>query len=268
MKLALSNLALKADVSQDYLRTLRSRGISGIEVAPTRIAPWEELTNDVVDRYRATLAEADLVVPSLQALLFGINDAQLLGDEAAFDIMATHLKKVARIGTRLGANVGVFGSPRNRDRGNLEVQAAWELGRERFGKLARLVADEGFSLGIEPVPEFYGGNFVDTSDAVIQMVDEVGHEGLCVHFDTGCISLGGGSISDAIQTAGDRLAHFHIAEPKLASLRNPSIDHADAAKALKAINYDHWIAIEMLEPAGTASDDVLFSVDYAVKTYA
>lgn len=268
MNLALSNLAFKADVSADYLGVLKAHGVSGIEVAPTRIAPWDELTDDAIDAYHDRLADAGLVIPSLQALLFGVNDAHLLKDEAAFQIMAEHLRKVARIGARLGAKVGVFGSPRNRNKVDMDAEAAWALGRERFGKLARIVAEEGFSIGLEPVPAFYGGDFADTAETVIQMVDEVNHEGLCVHLDTGCVTLGGGDIAAAVTAAGDRMGHFHIAEPKLASLRGSAIDHAGAAAALKAVGYDGWIAIEMLEPANPDDNDVLYSVDYARKIYS
>ena len=267
MRLALSNLALKGDPPVDYLRRLASMGVAGIEVAPTRVAAWQDLDDEVLNAYRDKVESAGLVVSSLQALLYGINDAHLLRDEAAFEMMRAHLQRVARAGARLGAGVGVFGSPRNRQKGEMDADEAWALGRARFRALAETVADEGFSLGLEPVPAFYGGDFVETAEAVIEMVRQVDHPGLRIHLDTGCVTLGGGDIGAAIDAAGSELGHFHIAEPKLAGLRHSVIDHAAAAAGLARQKYDKWVAIEMLEPADGSDEDVFYSVEFAIATY-
>ena len=267
MRLAVSTLAIPINVTTADLKRLRGLGVEGLEVAPTRHMPWDDWSPSRLADYRMTLADADLLVSSLQAILFGTEGLHLLGGEAAFEAMLVHVRRVAEIGRALGARIGVFGSPRNRLRGELPAEAAWELGRDRFTRLARAVAEFGFSLGLEPVPAAYGGDFLTVADDVIRMVAEVGHPGLRVHLDTACVLLGGGAIDVAVMAAGNLLGHFHIAEPQLGPFHTPACPHATAAAALRAIAYDGWVAVEMLEQQDSPLEEVHTAASLAVTCY-
>lgn len=267
MRLAISNLAIPADTSITALAGLRALGVEGLEVAPTRLATWERLTPGMLSDYRLRLADAGLVVSSLQALLFGTQGLQLLGTRLAFEKMLEHLRRVAAIGGLLGAHIGVFGSPRNRLRGDMPTEAAWELGRERLGRIARAMADSGFALGLEQVPVAYGADFLVVAEELIRMVDEVGDPGLRVHLDSACVMLGGGAIAEAVTAAGRLLGHFHIAEPQLGPFSMPVCSHAAAAAALRAVAYTGWVAIEMLEQKEAPLDEVRLAAQFAIRTY-
>ena len=267
MRLAVSTLAIPINVTTADLKRLRGLGVEGLEVAPTRHMPWDDWSPSRLADYRMRLADADLLVSSLQAILFGTEGLHLLGGEAAFEAMLVHVRRVAEIGRALGARIGVFGSPRNRLRGELPAEAAWELGRDRFTRLARAVAEFGFSLGLEPVPAAYGGDFLTVADDVIRMVAEVGHPGLRVHLDTACVLLGGGAIDVAVMAAGNLLGHFHIAEPQLGPFHTPACPHATAAAALRAIAYDGWVAVEMLEQQDSPLEEVHTAASFAVTCY-
>ncbi len=246
-RLAISNLALPTTIVPALLKDLQTVGVQGIEVAPTRLGSWAELTDERLDGYRRLLVDHGLLVSSLASLCFDTADLHLLGNQSSFERLRGHLQRVAAIGSRLGAELGVFGSPRNRLRGEMSTTAAAELGKERLRNLAETVAAEGFCLGLEPVPAAYGGDFLPSAAEVIAMVNAVDHPGLRVHLDTGCALLGGDNIADAVMAAGDFLAHFHVAEPKLGSFYAPLAEHAGAAGALQKIGYQGWLAIEMLE---------------------
>lgn len=264
MRLSVSNLAIPADTP---LAPLAALGVQGLEVAPTRLAPWDAITPTMLDEYRARLDDAGLQASSLQALLFGTEGLHLLRSEAEFEAMLSHLRRVAEIGSRLGARVGVFGSPRNRQRGEMAQDAAWDLGRTRLARLAAAVAEQGFALGLEPVPPVYAGDYLTRADEVIRMASEIDHPGLVVHLDTGCVMLGGDSIAEAVAKAGPRLGHFHIAEPKLGPFDTPQCEHEAAAAALRAAGYQGWVAIEMLEQPAPAVRAVEVAVGFARRVY-
>lgn len=222
-------------------------GVSGVEVAPTRLAAWDALPASLLTGYRARVESAGLVVSSLQAVLFGRPELQLLGEGAAFDGMIEHMRRVADIGATLGARVLVFGSPRNRLRADMEPEIAWARACERFRLLGEVTSAAGIAIGIEPVPAVYGGDFLTSWSDVLRMVRDVGHSGVRVHLDTGCVALGGGSIETAITESQQLLAHFHAAQPQLGDFQDPLPNHETAAAALRAIGYDRWISIEMRE---------------------
>jgi len=266
-RFALSNLAWPMD-DEGALETLAEAGLNGVEVALTRIAPWEALDRQALVTYRNQLESHGLAAPSLQALLFGVEGVSLLGDEDAFERMVVHLSRVARCGEQLGAKIAVFGSPRQRSRGALSHEDAFELGASRFLRLAQTMNEAGMALGMEPVPKHYGGDFLTTADAVLAMVQAVNHPGLRQHLDTGCVLLGGGDIRQAIRDGADALGHFHIAEPDLVGFDAPQADHAGAAQALAEINYQGWLSIEMLQAKDGATAAALSALDFAQRTYA
>jgi len=267
MKLALSNLALPQTTSDEELASFLELGLTGLEVAPTRIAPWDHLSKDVLSAFKSRLSAIGLEIPSLQAIFYGREGAALLEDRRSFEIMHDQVHRVAEIALTLGASVAVFGAPKQRLRGLLSKDEAFALGTERLAILAETAMDTGgLVLGLEPVPEYYGGDFLPHWKDVLDMVDAVDHPGLRVHLDTGCVLLGGDNIGDATASCSRRLAHFQIAEPDLGGFSNPRADHTSAATSLSAICYDGWTSIEMFQQPKPL-EAVRVALNYATALY-
>lgn len=251
MRLAVSNLALPGSAGPAEWRALAAAGVRGIEVAPTRLAPWEELTPARLAAFREELAGAGLAIPAIQAIFYGVEGLSLLGPAPAFAALRGQLARAAGIGAAMGAGVAVFGAPRQRARGGLGAEQAFSLGAERFRLLAETAFAEGVRIGLEPVPAAYGNDFLASWQEVLAMVRAVDHPGLAVHLDTACVMLGGGDIAEAVRQSAPWLAHVHAAEPQLGPFEAPVAPHAEALAALRAADYGGWVAIEMLE-AGEA----------------
>lgn len=267
MRLAVSNLAFGPDLRAEAYERLAAIGVDGVEVALTRVAPWEALTADACRAEAAALAAAGLQASSLQAIYFGKPEVQLLGDEPSFDALLEHTRKVAEFGEALGARVAVFGAPKNRSPGDRSMAEALALGEERFRRLGEAVRSHGLTIGIEPVPAHYGGDFLPTAEEVTAMVRRVDHPNIRLHLDTGCVMLGGGDIAEAVRAGADVLAHMHAAEPDLADFTSPVSPHAEAAGALRDAAYDGWVVIEMRQPADNPMERIETAVRYARATY-
>jgi len=247
-KLGVSNLAWPARAETAALTMLAERGAQGVEVAPTRIAPWDEITPQRLADFRHGCTQAGLVVSSLQAIFYGRPDASLLGDEAGFSAMGEQVRRIAGIAHALGAGVAVFGAPNNRLRGALAPEEAMRRGAERLRRLGDLAAAGGVVLGMEPVPPVYGADFLN--------------------HDTACVSLAGDDVSVAIRAAAPLLAHYHVAEPQLGPFTRPVCDHALAGATLDAVGYAGWVVIEMREVEGPDRlDAIATALDYARAHY-
>ena len=261
MKLAVSNLAWPNANNHAAFRLMADLGVQGVEVAPTRIAPWEALHPATLATYRAELASYGLTTSSLQAIFFGRPEVQLLADPTAFAAMAEHLDRVATIGAELGASVMVFGAPGQRRRGTLDPATTTALATERMALLGAIAYRAGMIIGVEPVPAAYNGDFLCTWQEVLALVTAIDQPGVRVHLDTSCVTLGGGSIAEAIAACHPVMAHMHAAEPNLAAFAPPVAPHAEAAAALATCHYDRWLAIEMREQPG----EPLAAVEQAVR---
>lgn len=266
--IALTNLAFPAGEEEGLLPGLVDLGLRGLEVAPTRIAPWAELTPDRLAAYRARLVDMGLAIPSIQSIFFGVDGAALLGERASFERMRDHLRPAARIADALGAHVAVFGSPGQRKLNGLGEEEAFALGAERLRECAEVCAEEGgMIIGLEPVPPAYGCEFLNSWQSSLAMVKVVDHPCLRLHLDTGCVLLGEAKIEEAVAEGIDWTAHFQIAEPQLAGFADPVARQAEAAAALRAAGYAGWMSIEMKELPDWRAECAR-AVRFAAETYA
>lgn len=268
MKIALTNLALPANVPWEAWQMLATEGLNGVEVALTRLASWTEINEDIVISYKQRLEAYGLQVPSLQAILYGVAEAQLLQDTGRFDILEHHLRRVSKFGRLLGAKVAVFGAPKQRIKGTLAAEMAFDIGATRLKRLADVMFNEnGITIALEAAPREYGGDFLTTVADVSAMVAEVAHPGLRINLDTGCAHLESEDFAGAVRSNGELIAHVQIAEPKLANFENPVIDHIGAAKALNQQGYQGWVSIEMIEAGQTPLADARQALSFVRRHY-
>jgi sugar phosphate isomerase/epimerase len=265
LKLALSNLAWP-DHSLDVLRYVSDLGVQGIEVAPTRLAPWGSLTLSIVSQYRIDLENVGLCIPSFQAILFGKSELQLLGSELSFSSLCRHIDFISRLARVAGASILVFGAPKNRLLLDNSLPAANDLAVFRLKILADIAFQNNVSIGLEAVPKKYGCEFITSYIESLDIVHKVAHPGLVFHLDSGCTYLNNDDLGSAICNAGDAIRHFHVSEPHLCNLNKPSFYHSVASNALRHANYSHWICIEMVSDS-TSFFDLKTAINFVKLNY-
>lgn len=246
MKLSVSNIAWSPEDDLEAFALLQRLGVEWIELAPSRIAAWDSLTSAEARTYRAMLKDHGLQVSSLQAIYFGTSGMALLKSEEEFISLRDHTVKVAELADALGCRPGVWGAPGLKLRDNMPINAANDLAEKRLRQIGQAMAHTEFVLALEPVPPYYGADYLISVEDILDMVTRVGHSNIGLHLDVACVELGGGDIEKNIEEAGaERIHHFHIAEKDLGDFTNPKRNHAKAAKALHNIGYNGALAIEM-----------------------
>ncbi len=270
MRLAFSNLAWPADLDAAVLPELPGWGFGSVEVAPTRL--WADpLAQDAdeVAAARAAVEARGLRVVALQSLLFGRPQFQLFGDAEARRGLADHLSGMAGLAAGLGATRLVFGSPGNRRRGELPVARADEIAAEVFAGLGARAADLGVCFCIEANPTDYGCDWLTDAVASTAFVRAVDSPGVRLHLDTACMALAGDDAVERVRAGADVLAHVHASAPRLGPVGpDGPVDHAAVAAALRAVDYEGHVSVEMLPPG---EDDLTGAVwrtaEFVRKTY-
>jgi len=246
MKLTISNIAWRSQDDADIYALLRTFGIDAIEIAPTRIvSDWNAATVEAARAFGDQLKNEGLACTSVQSLLFGLPDLNLFGPEKVRHDLSRQLDRVANFGAALGARTYVFGSPKNRDRGELSDREAFAIAADFFARVGDVYARHGLCLCLEPNPSEYGRNFVTDSNSGAALVRAVGSPGFRLHLDAACMLLAGENGARAIENCADILAHFHISEPFLKDFAQPVVDHASLAAALRGIGWARPVAVEM-----------------------
>ena len=262
-RLAVSNIAWDAAEDDAVAAVLRQAGVGGVEIAPTK---WRERPLDAaaadVAAYRRAWEDRGLRVVSLQSLFFGMPNLQLFGDDASRVAMSDYLRRTIDLGAALGASVLVFGSPRNRVRGELPLDNAVKLAVEFLRQMAEHAHACGATICVEANPVDYGCDFINTTAEAVDLCRAIDHPGVLVNGDLGGMTMSGEDPGRSVENANHLLGHFHASEPNLAEL-GAGADHTRAAKSLVSIEYSGWVSIEM-RAAGI--DDDVASVQRAVRS--
>jgi D-psicose/D-tagatose/L-ribulose 3-epimerase len=271
MRLAISNIAWPAGADDAVAPLLQAHGVEGVELALTKIWPEPlDASEAEVRAYRQRWEKQGVRIAALQALLFGKPHLTLFDTETARQQTLEYLAGIIERAGWLGANALVFGSPKNRRRGERSASEAWAIAVSFFRAMGRSARRHGVSFCIEPNPPAYGCDFVTTIAEGVELVDAVAEEGFALHLDTGGMALSGDAPAASIAAAAARCRHFHISEPFLAEVGGGTTPHGECAAALRARDYSGWVSIEMSEAkepdAWRAA--VERALDFARATYA
>jgi D-psicose/D-tagatose/L-ribulose 3-epimerase len=268
MKISVSNIAIPSDSAYDFYEKIALCGANGIEIAPSKILPWDELSITACRNETKILKDLGLEVSSLQAIFFNKSSCLLLGDEKSFDAFCKHISFLGEISSALEAKVAVFGAPSTRKRENLSNSEANNIACERLSIVGNILSQTGLVLGIEPIPKIYGCDFLTSYNEVIDIVNKINSPYIRLHLDTACVMLGEGNIVDAIQEGKDVLCHFHASEPDLGDFDNPISFHDIASNALQKAHYKGWVALEMKEPSNNKQEKILNALNFVRSVYS
>ena len=249
MKLAISNIAWNPYEDDAISRLMQMYGVTGVEIAPTKIWPKPlEASGEEIAAYARSWQSRGLKVSSMQALLFGRPDLTIFETPEKRHETLEYLKGVIQLGGRLGAEVLVFGSPKNRLVGDLDREQAEETAIEFFRSIGRAAADHGTVFCIEPNPTAYGCDFITTSAEGRDLVAKVDQPGFGLHLDAAGMTMSQENLESELAKSIPELCHFHVSEPNLQPIGIGGVNHALFSRTLRTGGYSRWVSVEMRAP--------------------
>ena len=271
MQLAISNIAWTKREDAAIMEVIRSKGVDKIEAAPMAFfgRPLEEMSEAEVLKTRDRWEASGIHIVAMQALLFGKSELSLFESDSKRDQLADFLRMVIDTASWLGAGPLVFGSPKNRIRGDLAMSEAMPVATKFFGEMAPYAADRGCTLCIEPNAAGYGCDFITRLNEAAELVESVNHPGVGLQVDTGVMAMNG-EVSDQIADYASLIAHVHCSEPFLAPVaRGDKGRHRAIAAALLENDYKGMISIEMKRDNDKDNlSHVGNGIDFAVSAYS
>lgn len=243
MKLSLSNLSWGDTPIQQMIPLIEEIGIQGIEIAPTAIWPELKSTRNIELRKMRDLIESHgLEVSGLQSLLYGHKDYQLFS-RSTWPRMRSHLEFMFSVASILGAKVLVFGSPRNRVRGNLQIDLANQIACEFFTSLIPSLEKNNLVMTLEPNAPEYGCDFLLTYEEVRNLTSLINSDWVKPQIDTGCLWMVREDPSSAFHS--EMPHHVHLSNPNLQDVPGDS-NFDNFLSLIRASEYKGWLVIESL----------------------
>lgn len=255
MKLAVSNIAWTASDDAAMLPYLAGHGITGLEIAPTRIFPDDPYDHAGEARAWAKRLARDhhLSVASMQSIWYGRQEA-LFGTDADRAALLAYTKKAIAFAAATGCTNLVFGCPRNRVRQGRDDAPV----RAFFRDVAAAAASAGVVFALEANPPIYHTDYLNTTKDVLSLADELDVPGLGVNLDLGTM-VENGETADILRGRVRRIHHVHLSEPYLRTIEHRGL-HQEIATILKDEDYDGFVSLEMGKDAGL--DAVRASIRY------
>lgn len=245
--LAVSNIAWDSSVQDAVLEFFVQCGVSGIEVAPTKIwSDWEGAGYRAAQDVRRRFEANGFVVPALQAVLFGKTDLQVFRAETHPQFLS-HMRTVVDIAAGFGSGVIVFGAPKNRQRKGIEEFESETIALDFFGAVGDLCAEADVVLGVEHNPSEYGCDFLTSMEEAQNFISRLKHPFVQLHVDSAGLHMVSDNIVSQLRNA-DNICHYHISEPMLAPIYGGSVAQREGIKYLLETNYNNWFSIEMMDP--------------------
>lgn len=267
--LSISNIAWLAYENSEVLQLMNANGFSGLEIAPTSI--WSNVV-DVAKKdifaFKEHVNENGIDIVAMQSLLYGHPEMTIFNEREARNLTLTHLKKCIDLGVELGVSAYVFGSPKNRC---IPAQKGPEYQRiafDFFNNLGDYAYENGGVLCIEPNPESYGTNFINSTVEALKFVKLIDNPGLKINVDTGTIIENREDYYNILKGSMDYIGHVHVSEPFLNPIDKTRSEHSGLAMLLKTQGYCRYVSIEMKKVSETSCiSNVKDALDYISKLY-
>lgn len=249
MKISVSNIAWKSEYDESVYAWLKSQGISGVEIAPTKL--MGEKPYDRCEEAQAIAKELkakyDLTISSMQSIWYQRNE-NIFASKAERNELFEYTKKAIDYAKALQCNNLVFGCPRNRNIPD-NITNAEDIAYEFFKGLGDYAYEQGTVLAMEANPPMYNTNFCNVTADAVELVKRVNSKGFRLNLDFGTIISNEENVKQVAEYA-ELINHVHISEPGLAPIQKRET-HCLLAAILKDNNYNGFVSLEI-----KTSDDI------------
>lgn len=241
MKISASNIGWKKEYDDQMYIWMRDNGISGLEIAPTRI--YEVNPYDHCDDAKAWANRLksvyDLEISSMQSIWYGRSE-NIFASKEERESLIEYTKKAINFANAINCHNLVFGCPRNR---NVPEGADISVAEEFFSILGEYAYMADTVVAMEANPPIYNTNYINTTLQAIELVKRINNPGFRLNLDMGTMIANDENFND-LEGYVSIINHVHISEPGLVAIEKRAI-HDELSKALKETDYCGYVSLEM-----------------------
>lgn len=249
MKFAICNETFGDWPLEKAVRYAAGAGYTGWEVAPFMLT--DDLPNYSQQQrveYRSVVEDAGLHVVGLHWLLAKTQGLHLTsGDVQTRQRTAAYLCELAKLCRDLGGKVLVLGSPQQRNvPDGMSQEEALDNATEVLKSVVPTLCDTDTRIALEPLGPAEG-NFLNTAAEARELADRFGFDSVGIHLDVKAMSSEAIPIPQVIRETADKLLHFHANDPNRRGPGMGDVAYEPIFKALRDIQYDGWVSVEVFD---------------------
>ncbi len=270
MKFAICNETYQNWSFEDTCAHIAESGYTGVEVAPFTLKDDpRELTAEDAKRFGGIARNAGLEVVGLHWLL--VKPAWLhltTDDELLRSDTVKFAKHLARICAAMGGTIMVWGSPKQRNLAeDWDYDEAAKRAADALRQISETAGECGVTIAMEPLARTET-NFLNTAEETVRLIEMVDHPACRLHLDVKAMSDEEKPIPQIIAESRDYAVHFHANDPNLRGPGFGDVEFEPIAAALRDIDYDRWVSVEVFDYSPDPKTIATESIAYLRKAFA
>lgn len=266
--IAISNIAWQANEDERIFEVMADLDVRNLEISPFReIADLSAVSAKSAQKITHQLSAYGIRVIALQAVLFRHPELVLFRDEETRGKTLEHLINIIDFAHQVEATRIIFGSPKNKVRGEMPYERALGLAVDFFGRLARVSQEKGITCCLEPTPEIFGADFIRNTGEAMAVIQAVSSGALKLNLDLGSLRLNEEDTEELIRTHARSIGHVHVSEPHLQIIREDFAFNQNIARLLQESSYEGAISVEMLPQPLRNKGSIRKTLSFVKKIY-
>lgn len=250
MRFALCNEMFPSDDWQRSLQVTLENGYTGWEIAPFTLGDSPtKLSAAERSKISNVVSQSGVEVIGLHWLLAQTEGFHLTTPEVEVrNRTAVYLGELATLCRDLGGSLMVLGSPKQRNFPP-ETMTHEDASANAVNVLEQLIPElerNQVTLALEPLGPGEG-NFWNHASQVVSVIEQLGSPWIRLHLDVKAMSTEGQPIDQIIRSHANWMHHFHANDPNLLGPGMGEVDIAPIFQALKDVNYQGWVSVEVFD---------------------
>lgn len=236
----------------DVARTcsfVKETGYDGLEIAPFTFSPYvTDINKSTREEIVKRAAEVDLDIIGIHWVFVGPEGVHLTHPDPEVRAFTTqYMKDLVQFCGDIGGKVIIFGSPKQRNvRRDVTYNQAFAWAREIFEAAMPLCEQYGVTICMEQLTHLET-NFCQTPEETVELIHAVNHPNFQLLLDTKAMAYLPESREFYIKKYAAHLKHYHANDENLEGPGFGDTDFAPVFKALKEIDYDGYVSVEVFK---------------------
>ena len=260
MKLGISNLAW---LKKDNLKIVNylNKKIKFLEYSYHNIIKFHPGLS--LKEIRKFYSKNMIPLYSMQSLLYKTKDCYIFGNLNQRKNFIKELKNKIFLAKKLGTEILVFGSPKNKKNiCSFNKKQMIEIFERTFSQLAKYSKKKKVCICIEANPKFYKTDFLTHTKEALNIVKKINNPNIKLNFDLGTAISNGEEYQNLLKKNLKFVGHVQISLPKLKNIIRKKKNIINFVKFLKKIKYKKKVSVEQIYSKKKNYDNVLKAINF------
>ncbi|MDR0870709.1 MAG: sugar phosphate isomerase/epimerase [Planctomycetaceae bacterium] len=231
----------------DYIK---QTGYDGAEIAPfTMAATVQAVDTSQRTAVRRAAEHAGLTITGLHWLLAKTEGYYLTSPDAEVrKRTADYFVQLVQLCADLGGQFMVLGSPKQRNLlPSVSQEQAFDYAAEVLSRVVPALEKYNVKIAVEPLAR-KETDFLTTAAETVQLIERIGvPRHIALHLDCKAMSDESVPIPELIQQNKEHLIYFHANDPNLQGPGFGTLDFAPILQALRDVEYNGWVSVEVFD---------------------